>query len=236
MHYVFSSAVSSLANNWEMFLRIFISVICGGIIGFERSKRQKEAGLRTHIIVAAGAALIMIISKYGCLDIFTTYGINVDSTRIASNIVTGVGFLGAGVIFVRGASIKGLTTAAGIWTTAGVGMAIGTGMYSVGIYSTLLITLVQYALHKWTPISSSETLTTNEITVTLANTKDSLNDLLAYFESNHIYIHNFGISKNNDNNTITLKLSVRMLREATIQESIHIFNEIPEVLSFKINY
>lgn len=236
MNTVLSIALGSLANNWELFLRILISVICGGVIGFERSKRQKEAGLRTHIIVAVGASLIMIISKYGCLDIFTTYGINVDSTRIASNIVTGVGFLGAGVIFVRGASIKGLTTAAGIWTTAGVGMAIGTGMYAVGIYSTLLITLIQYALHKWTPISSSETLTTNEITVTLTNTDESLNNLLLYFKNNHIYINDFGISKNNDNNTITLKLSVRMLREATVEESINIFNEIPDVLSFKVNY
>ena len=236
MYNVFGVIANSFLNNWELFLRILISVVCGGIIGFERSKRQKEAGLRTHIIVAIGATLIMIISKYGCLDIFTTYGINVDSTRIASNIVTGVGFLGAGVIFVRGASIKGLTTAAGIWTTAGVGMAIGTGMYAVGIYSTLIITLVQYALHKWTPIASSETLTTNEITVTLSNKDNSLKELLSYFESNHIYVHDFGISKNSENNTITLKLSVRMLREVSVEEAINVFNEIQEVINFKINY
>lgn len=222
-------------NNVELFLRIIISVICGGIIGFERSKRQKEAGLRTHIIVAIGSTLIMIISKYGCLDIFTTYGINVDSTRIASNIVTGVGFLGAGVIFVRGASIKGLTTAAGIWTTAGVGMAIGTGMYAIGIYSTLVIMLVQYALHKWSPLSSSETLTTNEISVTVENTENSLNNLIKYFEENNIYVHDFAITKNNDNKSLTLKLSVRMVRDVSIEEAISVFNEIPQLMSFKIN-
>ena len=222
-------------NNGELFLRIIISVICGGIIGFERSKRQKEAGLRTHIIVAIGSTLIMIISKYGCLDIFTTYGINVDSTRIASNIVTGVGFFGAGVIFVRGASIKGLTTAAGIWTTAGVGMAIGTGMYAIGIYSTTVIMLVQYALHKWSPLASSETLTTNEISVTVENTENSLNNLIEYFEKNNIYVHDFAITKNNDNKTLTLKLSVRMMRDVSIEEAISVFNEIPQLMSFKIN-
>ena len=185
--------------------------------------------------MAIGSTLIMIISKYGCLDIFTTYGINVDSTRIASNIVTGVGFLGAGVIFVRGASIKGLTTAEGIWTTAGVGMAIGTGMYAIGIYSTLVIMLVQYGLHKWTPLASSETLTTNEISVTVENTENSLNNLIKYFEENNIYVHDFAITKNNDNKSLTLKLSVRMMRDVSIEEAISVFNEIPQLMSFKIN-
>ena len=120
-------------------IRMFVACFCGAIIGLERSRRQKDAGIRTHMIVALGSALIMIVSKYGFMDIMHIEGIRADASRIASNVVTGVGFLGAGVIFVRDVSIKGLTTAAGIWATAGVGLAIGAGMYPLGIAATLLM-------------------------------------------------------------------------------------------------
>ena len=85
----------------EYMLRIAIAALCGGIIGFERSRMRKEAGLRTHIIVAVGAALLMIVSKYGFTDILDTPGIRVDGSRVAANVITGISFLGAGVIFVR---------------------------------------------------------------------------------------------------------------------------------------
>ena len=114
----------------EYMLRIAIAALCGGIIGFERSRMRKEAGLRTHIIVAVGAALLMVVSKYGFTDILDTPGIRVDGSRVAANVITGISFLGAGVIFVRDVSIKGLTTAAGLWSMAGVGLAIGAGMYA----------------------------------------------------------------------------------------------------------
>ena len=127
----------------EYMLRIAIAALCGGIIGFERSRMRKEAGLRTHIIVAVGAALLMIVSKYGFTDILDTPGIRVDGSRVAANVITGISFLGAGVIFVRDVSIKGLTTAAGLWSMAGVGLAIGAGMYAIGIFSTALIMLIQ---------------------------------------------------------------------------------------------
>jgi len=234
MNAILSTVALEFSSNIELFLRIIISVICGGIIGIERTKRQKEAGIRTHIIVAMGSALIMIVSKYGCLDIFTTYGINVDSTRIASNIVTGIGFLGAGVIFVRGASIKGLTTAAGIWTTAGVGMAIGTGMYAIGIFSTLVITVIQFALHKWN-LSVSDAHSTHEITLTFASNAEAQNQLLNYLEDNDIIVQDFGITKNNENNTTSLKLGVRMINETNIQDTIKLFEEIPELISYKIS-
>ena len=112
----------------ELMLRITIACVCGALIGMERTIRLKEAGIRTHTIVALGAALMMIVSKYGFLDAVRYQG-NFDASRIASCVVTGISFLGAGVIFVRGNSIKGLTTAAGIWATAGIGLALGAGLY-----------------------------------------------------------------------------------------------------------
>lgn len=123
----------------ECIIRLLLSGVCGFLIGFERKNRAKEAGIRTHFIVASASALMMIVSKYAALDM----GIVGDPTRIAAQIVTGVGFLGAGMIFVHNHAISGLTTAAGIWATSGIGMAIGAGMYIEGATATLIILALQ---------------------------------------------------------------------------------------------
>lgn len=130
--------------------RLLLAGICGFIIGFERKNRAKEAGIRTHFVLACGSALMMIISKYGFGDIVinSAGARGADSARIAAQVVSGVGFLGAGMIFVQKQTITGLTTAAGIWTTAGIGMAIGAGMYIIGISATIIILLAQVLLHK----------------------------------------------------------------------------------------
>ncbi|MBR3791375.1 MAG: MgtC/SapB family protein [Clostridia bacterium] len=132
--------------------RILIAGMCGLVIGYERKNRSKEAGIRTHFIVACAASLMMIISKYGFYDLIKMAALDgvdvrLDPSRIASCIVSGVGFLGAGMIFVHKQTVKGLTTAAGIWATAGIGMAIGSGLYIVGIIFTLLIYCAQIILH-----------------------------------------------------------------------------------------
>ena len=137
-----------LLQQGEYLLRILIGAICGAAIGYERKSRMKEAGVRTHLIVALGSTMMMLVSKYGFFDVVTMQGISLDASRIAANIITGVSFLGAGVIFVRNRSISGLTTAAGIWATSGVGLAIGAGMYIVGVFATLMIIVLQVLLHK----------------------------------------------------------------------------------------
>ena len=136
----------------EYILRILLAGVCGMLIGIERSNRSKEAGTRTHFMVACGAALIMVVSKYAFFDMITQglYSgteVRLDPSRVASTIASGIGFLGAGMIFVHKNSITGLTTAAGIWATSGVGMAIGAGMYAVGIASTVIIVVAQVILH-----------------------------------------------------------------------------------------
>ena len=123
-------------GQWELLVRLLVACICGCVIGVERSFRQKEAGIRTHVILALASALIMVVSKYGFFDLAGT-NMNADGSRIASNIVTGISFLGAGVIFVRGGSIKGLTTAAGMWATAAVGIALGYGFYVGAVIATV---------------------------------------------------------------------------------------------------
>lgn len=129
---------------WELFLRIVLACIVGLAIGLERRNRNKLAGVRTHAIVAFGAALMMVVSKYGFTDIP-----NYDASRIAAQIVSGIGFLGTGIIIVRNnSSVSGLTTAAGLWATAGVGMCIGAGQYFLSISSALLLICLQIAMHK----------------------------------------------------------------------------------------
>ena len=139
--------------NWIYFvIRMIISCICGISIGFERKNRAKEAGVRTHCIVACAACLMMIISKYGFYDLIQSAAksgadVRLDPSRLAQGIVTGVGFLGAGMIYIQRGSIRGLTTASGIWATSGIGMAIGAGMYFVGISATVIILVIQIVLH-----------------------------------------------------------------------------------------
>lgn len=146
----------SLWQYVEFFVRVLVACICGAAIGFERSKRLKEAGIRTHVIVCCAAALTMIVSKYGFADIVTPEGMGLygtkgtDPARLAAQIISGVSFLGAGIIFRNGSSVKGLTTAAGIWATAGIGLAIGAGMYVIGIFTTVVVALIQILMHKYT--------------------------------------------------------------------------------------
>lgn len=133
----------------EYILRLVIAAFCGVLIGYERKNRSKVAGVRTHCVVACASALMMILSKYAYLDVTEMYSelMKIDPSRIASGVVSGIGFLGAGMIFIHKKTVTGLTTAAGIWATSGIGMAIGAGMYWIGGAATLIILLIQIVLH-----------------------------------------------------------------------------------------
>ena len=138
-----ASFASCILWDLELVLRILLAMILGMLIGRERKNRMKSAGMRTHALVAFGSALMMVVSKYGFSDTA-----QVDGARLAAQVVSGVGFLGAGMIFVRHNLVSGLTTAAGVWTTAGIGLAIGAGMYFVGILSALMTVLMQNISHR----------------------------------------------------------------------------------------
>ncbi len=138
---------------YEFILRIFTAAILGGLIGLEREYRSKEAGFRTHFLVALGAALFMIVSAYGFDDVTMSEAHRWDVSRIASQVVSGIGFIGAGTIIFRKSEnmVSGLTTAAGVWVVAAIGLACGGGMYKLAIASTLLVLIgleaFNYFLH-----------------------------------------------------------------------------------------
>ena len=132
------AAVTSIG--WpEVLLRLFVAAALGGAIGVERELRERQAGLRTHLVVSVGAALFTLVSAYG----FNDFGARVDPTRIAAQIVSGIGFLGAGAIIRQGLSVRGLTTAASLWLVAAIGMASGAGYWDGALIATLgaLLTL-----------------------------------------------------------------------------------------------
>lgn len=125
---------------WNFILRIFVAGLLGGLIGFEREFRAKEAGVRTHFIVALGSALFMVISQYAFAGRF-------DAARVAAQVVSDIGFIGAGVIIFQKNVIRGITTAAGLWVAAAIGLGCGAEMYSVAIAATIMTILVLETMH-----------------------------------------------------------------------------------------
>ena len=134
--------MENIIEELQHLISVMVAVVLGFTIGYERKLRFKEAGIRTHTIVCAGSALIMVVSKYGFGD-----SAEADASRVAAQIVSGIGFLGAGIIIYRKHEIHGLTTAAGVWATSGVGMAAGAGLYIVAAGATVILIAVQCLFH-----------------------------------------------------------------------------------------
>ena len=180
-------------------LRIMIAGLLGYVIGYERQNRLKGVGMRTHAIVAMASALLVIISKYGFRDV-ASY----DAARVAAQIVSGIGFLGAGVIFVRNNSVSGLTTAAGLWATAGVGMAVGAGLYIVGVSAGILLLLLQIVLHRNGFLSREPYRAILKFTA--VDYKAIIHDLEAQFMTDKIKILNTRITKTPEGAKVELDL------------------------------
>jgi len=127
----------------QLLIRLVLAALLGSLVGLERQRRDWAAGLRTHMMVCVGSALAMIVSAYGFADILTPGKIVLDPSRIAAQVVSGIGFLGAGtILFLRHEVIRGLTTAAGLWTVACVGLAVGSGLYEAAIITTVLALII----------------------------------------------------------------------------------------------
>jgi len=131
----------------EVIIRLTLAVFLGGLIGFEREAHNRPAGFRTHILVCVGSALIMIVSAYGFEEEFVEL-YDLDPSRIAASVITGIGFLGAGTIIRQEGTIQGLTTAAGIWVVSGIGLAIGIGHYMGALFTTALVLVSLFVLNR----------------------------------------------------------------------------------------
>ncbi len=128
-----------MLGNGEVVLRLILAAILGSVIGFERERQSWAAGLRTHMLVCVSSALVMIVSAFGFADVLGHANVVLDPSRIAAQVVSGIGFLGAGAILLRGEVIRGLTTAASVWSVAAIGLAVGAGLNTAAIAATVII-------------------------------------------------------------------------------------------------
>lgn len=213
-------------DNLEFFIRILLSAVLGALVGLERTKRQKEAGIRTHCIIACAAAVFMILSKYAFVDPADVLGTRgADGARIAAQVVSGISFLGAGVIFKNGNSIRGLTTAAGIWATSAIGMAIGAGMYWVGLITTVIMMVAQVVLHRF-PVAGDAAVT-QELAVSMADTPELHQALTRLLHSHGGCVTDSALSR--DNVHIAMELTVRLAEPITYEEALRFMQEYPDV-------
>ena len=204
----------------HLLFRMIIACICGFVIGYERKNRAKDAGIRTHCIVAVASAMMMIVSKYGFNDMieslqFVDADVRLDPSRMAQGIVTGVGFLGSGLIFHQRGSTQGLTTAAGIWATSGIGMALGAGMYRIGLFTTIIMLIVQYLLHakvRFTKMHKTKLL--RVFGVTDEGYEKKMIEVLA---QKHISVSDVSIVKN-ENNEIDYTFHIEMADDRSEEE------------------
>mgnify|MGYP005795859943 CR=1 FL=1 len=223
--------VSHMLEQLEFLGRLILAGLCGGFIGYERKNRMKNAGPRTHFIVCLASALMMITSKYGFFDLFKYGDVGLDPSRVAAQIVSGVGFLGAGMIFIHRQSVTGLTTAAGVWATAGVGMAIGAGMYFMGVCSTVLIIFIQLLLHKKFRIFRS--ITADRICIRMHYNNDAITNLKQWFNDNQITILNFK-TESIENGELDVEVTVQLPKNYNRENLLNLHRDVEEVESIEI--
>ena len=215
----------------ELLLRVIIAVFCGAFIGYERTNRGKEAGIRTHTIVAVASCLMMIISQYGFGDFFSKFNIpgvdmRLDPSRVAAQIVSGIGFLGAGMIFVQKNVVTGLTTAAGIWAVAGIGMAIGCGMYFIAIMCTIIIILIQWIMHKSAKFTNN--LIESEMSFEIEDSMENIDLLLNEINKFEITILEASYDKTEENyiNVTLLVQYNQRIDKTTLTKAIYAQNNV----------
>ena len=206
----------------EVSLRFATALLLGGIIGVEREWRAKEAGFRTHFLVALGSALFCIVSQYG-------FGEEVkDSSRVAAQVVSGIGFLGAGTIIFQKNMVRGLTTAAGLWVTAAIGLACGTGMYAIAAIATVLVILGLEVLNVLIPPIGT---TTVMLTFT-ATSKESVKDLVNQIKKDCIELYSYELKNRRtpQGETYEASLQIRVKRHNYTERPIEYMDEFDDVI------
>ncbi|HEY7149574.1 MAG TPA: MgtC/SapB family protein [Gaiellaceae bacterium] len=192
----------------EVLLRVVLAGIFGGAIGAEREIREREAGLRTHMLVSIGAALFTLVSAYGFSDFHfsNASGITYDPTRIAAQVVTGIGFLGAGAIIRQGLSVRGLTTAASLWVVAAIGIATGAGYYSAAVITTVVVLVSLWPL-RIIAFRLFERIRPGELRLEVElQPSESASILLDPLEKRGIAVRSFEVEEARDRRRVVLEL------------------------------
>jgi len=214
---------------WEMTFRLLLSCILAGIIGYEREAHRKSAGLRTHILVSIGSCLIMILSIkiYESVQGFT----NADPSRLAAQVVSGIGFLGAGSIIKDGPTVKGLTTAASLWVVSGVGLAVGSGYYMGALMTTFLVFLTLTILSR---LENKEYQFLASLFITTTDTPGQIGNIGLLLGIHGISICDIKIEEQKD--LLALIVKMRMPKGVNINEVTTGLLDVKGITSVKLDY
>ncbi len=219
-------------NILSIFVRFFVVTLCSGVIGMERGQKGRAAGLRTHVVVALGAAMVMLTNQY----IIAYINPNADPARLGAQVISGIGFLGAGTILVTGhQKIKGLTTAAGLWASACMGLSVGGGFIEIGIIATLFILFSMTVLQSW-ELRLSNAATLLDVEVELEDL-EQVPDLLAYARQQGSEIKNLDIIKDPDRlstpGNVVVQITLRQSKNVNADALISRLSARKEVIHLK---
>ena len=218
------------ATDWQMIMRLFLAALLGGIVGMERGSGDRPAGLRTHVLVCTGSALIMLVSIYA----FDPQTYTRDPRRIAAQVVSGIGFLGAGTILHEGLTVRGLTTAASLWMVAAIGLAVGSGMVLMGIISTVIMLITLVTFHGWEKrLPGNGSNARRYIRVIAKNNPNTMITILGYLGTHNVKVRTLNVKNNNIQGTIIIELYLKMSKDFNINEIIAGMNTLDDVISLE---
>ncbi len=212
---------------WNLILRLLAATAMGAAIGIEREYHAKEAGLRTHLLVALGSCLFMILSVYGFDFMLGHDHVSFDPSRIASQVVTGIGFIGAGTIILQKQVVRGLTTAAGLWVTAALGLACGNGMYWIALVTTAVVLISLGLINIYLPYLSQR-----ERSITfLAEDYVVMTEVLENLRREKIVVMNYEMHKDADENDglMLVTIEIRMKKYDNLKEITSILKNFEKV-------
>lgn len=231
----FNNIVSSL--DFTMMVRLIVSAIFGGIVGMERGSGDRPAGFRTHILVCAGSTLIMLVSLYG-FDGFDAlpfeYPRNRDSARIAAQVVSGIGFLGAGTILHEGVTIRGLTTAASLWMVSAIGLAVGAGMFLVGGAATAITMITLVTFHNWEKrFAGTNRAGRRFVRVVSDNKPGTITEITSYLAENGIKVKTLNVKTATNKKQLVLEIYLKVDKELDANTIISGIQDISGVISLE---
>ena len=209
------------ATYMELTIRLTLALLLGGAIGIEREYRANEAGFRTHFLVALGSALFCLVSQFG-------FGVDLkDSSRVAAQVVSGIGFLGAGTIIFQKNVVRGLTTAAGLWVTAAIGLACGTGMYLAAVLTTAMVLLGLEVLNYWIPQLG---LSTIELSFS-APSRESVKEFITRIKQDGMEVHSYELKERrlSKEEFLEASIEIRAKRDFHTLEILDYMNDFSDV-------
>ncbi len=226
--YIYNVRKTGQSMNTEFFIRLFVAALLGGIIGLERNYRAKEAGFRTHFLVALGSALFMVVSQNGFgRELEELANLRWDASRIASQVVTGIGFIGAGTIIFQKHVVRGLTTAAGLWVTSAIGLACGSGMYVEATVSTVLVLLCLEALS-----FILDRFGTKNISLTFTSkSRSKMTETLKTLHHSGMDISNYSLKEQDTpgGKSIVVSMEIRLRRKDYERRVLELMNDMDDV-------